>query len=101
MPQTAPTFKDLFFHSLLLFIIGVLIPSEGHARIDRLRATWRSDPATSMVLGWDQVTGGRPILYYDKMDHGQNAGSYRFQAPPTWANRHKAMNNVFVRLEGL
>ena len=101
MPQSAPILKDLVLRSVLLLIVGVLIPSEGHSRIDRLRASWRSNPSTSMVIGWDQVTGGRPVFFYDKVDHGQSTGSYRFQTPPSWANRDKSMNNVFVRLENL
>ena len=79
----------------------MLIPSIGNTRIDRLRASWRSNPATSMVIGWDQVTGGRPTFIYDKVDHGQNPAAYRFQMPPSWANQSKSMNTVFVRLEQL
>jgi hypothetical protein len=54
-----------------------------------------------MVIGWDQVTGGRPVIFYDTEDHGTNVSAYRFQSPPSRAAREKAMNNVFVRLENL
>lgn len=86
---------------LLLYLAMVLIPTEGQARIERVRATWRTDPATTMVIGWDQISGGRPAIFYDTEDHGTNREAYTSRQPPSWANQAKGMNNVFVRLEGL
>ncbi|PTM09129.1 MAG: hypothetical protein DA408_19110 [Bacteroidetes bacterium] len=101
MPILASNFYRVSHASTSLLLLLLLLPLCAHARIERLRATWRSDPATTMVIGWDQVSAGRPTLYYDVTDHGQNADAYRYQTPPSWAVRDKAMNNVFVRLENL
>jgi len=54
-----------------------------------------------MVIGWDQVSGGKPAIFYDLVDHGDNRAAYAYRQPPSWANRSHGMNNVFVRLEGL
>ncbi len=88
-------------YKLLALWIGLLLPLLGQARVERLRATWHSDPATTMVIGWDQVSGGKPSIHYDVADHGQDAAAYPKQSGPTWAVRYKGMNNVFARLENL
>ncbi len=99
MPKKASHY--LRFSLFLLITVLTLPFNEAHASIERLRVSWRSDPATSMVVGFDQVSGGRPALFYDVVDHGENWEAYQFSSPPSWAVRDKAMNNVFVRLEGL
>ena len=86
---------------LFLLILAMISPMITQAGIERIRASWRSDPATTMVIGWDQTSGGRPVFYYGDKDHGQNWEAYEFLTPPSWANRDKNMNNVFVRLEDL
>jgi hypothetical protein len=91
----------LFRITLLLSLLTLSWPGELAARIERVRASWRSDPSTTMVIGWDQVSGGRPAIFYDLVDHGDNRAAYAFRQPPSWANRTHGMNNVFVRLEGL
>ncbi|MGH1434137.1 MAG: fibronectin type III domain-containing protein [Lewinella sp.] len=101
MPQSALLRSFLHATGLWLVFIGLLFPLCAFSRVERLRATWRSNPATSMVIGWDQVSGGRPVIFYDQTDHGQNTAAYRFQSPPSRAARAKAMNNVFARLENL
>lgn len=101
MPTLAFNTLRTNYYLFLLIVVLLSLPQFGFSRIDRLRATWRSNPATSMVIGWDQVTGGRPTIFYDTEDHGANIAAYRFQSPPSRAAREKSMNNVFVRLENL
>ncbi len=81
--------------------IIVLIGQELHAYADRLRCTWREDPSTTMVIGWDQVNGQNPVLYYDLADQGRNAVAYRLSKRPDRILPAKGMNNHFVRLSGL
>lgn len=61
---------------------------------------WRDNPATTMVIGWDQVSGLRPVLRYDVQDHGTNARAYPHTARPVSVPA-KGMNNHFARLTGL
>ena len=85
----------LFF--FFVFICWGLLP----AKTERLRCTWRENPATSMVIGWDQVTGSDPVLYYDISDKGAATGSYSWSARPVRVVVAKGMNNQFVRLQHL
>ncbi len=67
----------------------------------RFRAMWRDDPATTMVIGWDQVSGEEPVFYYDLKPHGKRAEAYAFSRLPDRIVRFRGMNNHFVRLTGL
>jgi hypothetical protein len=62
---------------------------------------WRQDPATTMVIGWNQISGQSPVILYDIMDHGEDASAYSFSQPPDKVVFSKGMNNHFVRLKYL
>jgi len=82
-----------------LLALFLLMPA--YSGTDRYRAMWRDNPATTMVIGWDQQSGTSPILYYDTTDHGTNTGAYAFQQAPDRSVSYKGMENRFVRLSGL
>jgi acid phosphatase type 7 len=67
----------------------------------RYRCMWRDDPATTMVIGWDQVSGHSPELFYDVVDFGQQVSAYRNSLLPQRVVVAKGMHNHFVRLTGL
>jgi len=83
----------------VFFLCSLLLTAE--ARTGRFRCMWREDPATSMVVGWDQISGGAPVFYYDTEDHGQNINAYRMSMRPDRIVPARGMNNHFVRLTGL
>ncbi|MEZ5039586.1 MAG: fibronectin type III domain-containing protein [Saprospiraceae bacterium] len=83
---------------LVIFISWINVAS---AKIVRLRCMWRDDPATTMVIGWDQVSGGAPILYYGEKDMERNVAAYPYSKKPDRVLIAKEMNNHFVRLSGL
>lgn len=86
----------------LLFVVCLWSPlTRLDAFADRLRCTWRADPATTMVIAWDQVTGENPVVYYDNMDHGRNINAYKLSRRPDRITAAKGMNNHFARLSGL
>ncbi len=62
---------------------------------------WRDDPATTMVIGWDQRSGSEPVLLYDTEDRGQVARNYRYKQKPDRVSKAQGMNSHFVRLTGL
>lgn len=89
--------KSIFF--LLVFIISWQV---AQADIARLRCMWREDPTTTMVIGWDQVQGSNPVLYYSTNQlAGQRFESYAQPQAPDKVLYIKGMNNHFVRLRGL
>ncbi len=71
------------------------------ALTERYRCMWRDDPATSMVIGWDQISGSDPILYYDTRNHGRDLNAYRHKKFPDRVNDSHGMRNHFVRLSNL
>lgn len=86
---------------IFFFFLGLMVSQSTQARTARYRVMWRGNPATTMVIGWDQVTGSSPRLYYDTKDHGVNTNQYAFSEPPHHIVDAKGMNNHFVRLQGL
>ena len=83
---------------LLLFAsVSALLSAE----TDRYRVMWRDNPATTMVIGWNQASGSAPSVYYDTQDHGSNTSAYRLSARPAHQTSAKGMQNYFARLTGL
>lgn len=99
------TTKQLYSTSLRIGIIllfgSFLLPNQSMALSMRYRCMWRDDPATTMVVGWDQVSGVNPIFYYDVTDNGQRAEAYKSSKKADLVVASRGMNNHFVRLTGL
>lgn len=68
---------------------------------DKYRCMWRDDPATSMVIGWNQASGTNPILYYSTTDFGTDIQSYDFSQMSDRVVVARGMNNHFARLQNL
>lgn len=71
------------------------------ANTEKYRLTLRDNPATSIVIGWNQVSGSNPMVYYGTTDHGTNWSAYPNSQDVSRAVSHKGMNNRFARLTGL
>jgi hypothetical protein len=54
-----------------------------------------------MVIGWDQQSGSRAVVYYGEMDHGQDYAAYPFNRGTDKSVYAKGMYNKFSRLTGL
>lgn len=83
---------------LILFLI---LQISVWSRTDRYRCMWREEPSTTMVIGWDQLSGKNPVVRYDVVDHGKHANAYRHLANPSAIVPAKGMNNHFARLTHL
>lgn len=84
---------------VLLLVISNL--TEVFASTRRYRLSLRDDPATSVVIGWEQDGGSSAAVYYGTTDNGSNWSSYtNFQVPSRTVSA-KGMDNSFVRLTGL
>ena len=86
---------------LLTLFIALCFAWALKAHTGRYRCTWRTDPATTMVIGWDQVSGDSPVLFYDVVDFGTQVAAYRNKQQPDRIIVSKGMNNHYVRLSGL
>lgn len=85
----------------IFFIITTLLPILTFGEADFYRVAWRSDPATSAVICWAQISGENPAVYYDTVDHGSNIDAYGNIQQPDRVLQYRGMNNHFVRLEML
>ncbi|MEM8489317.1 MAG: fibronectin type III domain-containing protein [Pseudomonadota bacterium] len=78
-----------------------LIGQPAHAAVEKVRAMFRDDPASSIVIGWNQVSGDSPVVRYGTTDFGTNAAAYSTAASPDRVVDFRGMNNHFVRLSTL
>ena len=89
-------FRIIVFLTFCFSSISVL-----EANTARYRVMWRDNPSTSMVIGWDQVSGSAPVLYFDRRDNGRKVSAYTNSKKPSYVVQDKNMKNHFVRLTGL
>jgi len=80
----------------LLFLSGRLFSAN-----DKYRIIIINNPATTITIGWNQISGDNPIVYYDVTDHGTDYTQYAFQKDVDRVAEYKNMNNHFARLTGL
>ncbi|MBQ4822372.1 fibronectin type III domain-containing protein [Aquimarina sp. MMG016] len=85
----------------LFFLFVILIGLQAQASNDKYRLTLRGNPATSIVIGWNQTSGSNPVVYYGTTDFGTNYNSYTNSKAPDRNVSYKGMNNTFARLTGL
>ena len=85
----------------LLLLIVVLFGLQLQASNDKYRLTLRGNPATSIVIGWNQTSGNNARVYYGTTDYGTNYTSYPNSKAPSRSVYYKGMNNNFTRLTGL
>ncbi len=83
----------------LLVLLTLATPA--FATSARYRLSWRDDPATTVVIGWDQVDGTDPAVCWGPLDNGPDPDAYPNTATPDTIQHYRGMNNHFVRLSGL
>ena len=83
------------------FIVILLVALSSSAKTRFYRLSWHENPTTSVVIGWDQVSGKNPVLRYDSQDYGCMAEKYSFSQKPDRTQVYLGMTNTFVRLRNL
>lgn len=71
------------------------------ANNDKYRIILTDDPATTITIAWNQISGSNPIVHYGTTDEGTNFANYPFSQPVDRAIVYRGMDNRFVRLTGL
>ena len=86
-----------------LFLAYLLVLSVffAYSNTDKYRLILVDDPATTITVAWNQVSGTSPTLHYDTVDHGNNFALYAFSETEDRATLSRGMDNRFVRLTGL
>ena len=69
--------------------------------VEKVRAMWNDDPATTMVIGWNQLEGVNPVVKWDTADHGREAAAYPNTLSPYKENTVLDMHTHFAKFTGL
>lgn len=99
-PQVQRRLLCQLLGGLLLTILSSL-PADLEAGTRRYRATWRDNPAKSIVIGFEHFSGSSVRIVYDTKDGGRNPANYRYSANPARTVEYHEMRNVFVRINKL
>ena len=85
----------------LLILFVFLLGMQTQASNDKYRLSLRGNPATSIVIGWNQTSGNSPTVYYGTTDYGTTYSNYPSSKSPDRTVSYKGMNNTFARLTDL
>ena len=91
--------KPVITAHLILLLSSLAL--EVNALADKFRIIWQDNPASSIVIAWNQASGDNPVLYLDVNDFGKNSSEYGLRKRPDHIQLAKGMSNHFVRLQGL
>lgn len=88
---------------ILLYIVFFFsfFVNEMNADTGRYRVMWRDNPATTMVIAWDQLSGNSGEVYLDTNNYGEDPSAYQYRFKADYLIAFKKMNNHFVRLKNL
>ncbi|WP_417198165.1 T9SS type A sorting domain-containing protein [Bizionia sp.] len=84
---------------MLLMLLGLV--RLGYANNDKYRLILLDDPATTITVAWNQISGSNASVYYDTVDHGTDFNAYTFNKTVDRETSAKGMTNQFARLSGL
>ena len=83
-------------HRFVLIITFIsLIHADVFSQPKWFRLTYRSDPSTSISIGWSGTSG---TLYYDTINHGTNYAQYAMSSMVDRNVTHRGNDHRFVRL---
>jgi len=71
------------------------------AAVNKIRLSWIDDPTTTICIGWDQISGDNPIVYYGTKDEGRDWEKYESTKKPTRLVTQLEMHTNFCKLSDL
>ncbi|WP_062058754.1 InlB B-repeat-containing protein [Aquimarina longa] len=85
----------------ILLLLVIITGLQVQASNGKYRLTLRGNPATSIVIGWDQLSGTTPVVHYGTTDYGSDYKKYPSSKTPDRTVSYRGMDNTFARLTGL
>lgn len=83
-------------------LLVLFICTFSFANNDKYRLILNSDPATTIMIAWNQTSGSNPVVYYDTVDHGDTDHTlYSYSKTVDRSTSYKGMENQFASLTGL
>ncbi|MGB0974108.1 MAG: fibronectin type III domain-containing protein [Flavobacteriaceae bacterium] len=86
---------------ITLLLCSILFTNVLLASNSRYRIILTDDPATTIMIGWDQNSGTNPIVHFGTTDYGTTWGNYPTSKSVDRTVSYKGMNNNFAKLTGL
>lgn len=86
---------------ITLSLIYALITCYTFASNEKYRIVITDDPATTIMIGWNQTSGSSPVVYYGTTDHGTTWNNYPNSKNVDRTVSYKGMTNTFAKLSGL
>lgn len=86
---------------ITLLLCSILFTGVILASNSRYRIVLTDDPATTIMIGWDQDSGTNPTIYYGTTDFNTTWGSYPLSKTVDRTVSYKGMDNNFAKLTGL
>ena len=83
---------------LLLFLFTFFI---GLSNNDKYRLILVDNPSTTITIGWNQISGTNPTVYYGTTDNGTNWNLYPNSKTVDRTVSFRGMSNNFARITGL
>lgn len=88
--------RVIILSCLLIAITGSL-----YAKTNRYRLSWRADPATTMVIGWNQNGGSNPMVHFGEVDMKTDWDKYPSSHSVDRQSDYGLLDNRFARLTDL
>jgi hypothetical protein len=82
-------------------IILLLSTNRLFSATDKYRLVVTGDPSKEITIGWNQISGTDPTVYYDTIDHGTDYSLYAFSKTVDREVTYRGMENRFVKLTDL
>ncbi len=89
------------YYLLFSFFYATLGVSSAWATHGKYRLTLRDNPATTITVGWDQMSGASAVIYYGTQDFGTDWEAYPLRQSADRQAPYRGMNNHFARLANL
>ena len=72
-----------------------------YSKTDKYRLVLREDLSTTIEIGWNQISGKAPLVYYGPIDQGLDFDKYPQKHMPDKVVQFKGMTNCFARIQYL
>ncbi len=84
---------------VILLILCLLCRS--NAKTNSYRCLWQGDPSSSIIIGWNQISGTNPRILLDTLAINDDISASTKIYEATSTNSYKRMKNCFVELTHL
>jgi PKD repeat protein len=85
----------------ILTLLMVCVSVFAFSATQRYRLMFNDDPATTITIGWEQVSGSNPTVYYGTSDGGLNSANYSNSITPYKTTNYMGMTSQFAKITGL